>query len=405
MGSSTEEETQQQQQQKDEMARESILLNVVWKGSEQYRLRVSQCATVLSVKALIEELTQVDVGNQKLLGLTKGRLPGDEDTLTGLGVASGVKVRLMGTPEARRLKPRLDEARSSSSSSSNTGYFDKRDDAIVARGAVGEKEKDKWAIHDDGDESNSTGRGGGYGSFGKVHVLSTDSVEEMEKTAKAMEVRIINAPRPGRKLVVLDLDYTIMDCSTTGVPENAIEMARPGLHEFLAAVYPHYDIMVWSQTKWYFVESKITMLGMLTHPGYKIVTALDISSMVWADLLYDGREERKRVKPLQLIWNRFPDHYGPHNTVHIDDLKRNFAFNWQNGLEIKPFYKGEHADSFECHDCLHTDLETDDDDGDSGDFQGGDRVLYKMAKYLVKISGLDTLENLDHGEWEDYQGE
>ncbi|KAJ2653988.1 hypothetical protein GGH99_007454, partial [Coemansia sp. RSA 1285] len=91
MGNSTEEETQQQQQQKDEMARESILLNVVWKGSEQYRLRVSQYATVLSVKALIEELTQVDVGNQKLLGLTKGRLPGDEDTLTGLGVASGVK--------------------------------------------------------------------------------------------------------------------------------------------------------------------------------------------------------------------------------------------------------------------------------------------------------------------------
>ncbi|KAJ1726636.1 hypothetical protein LPJ72_006272, partial [Coemansia sp. Benny D160-2] len=334
MGSSTEEETQQQQKQ-DEMARESILLNVVWKGSEQYRLRVSQYATVLSVKALIEELTQVAVGNQKLLGLAKGKLPGDADTLAGLGVASGVRVRLMGTPEARRLKPRLDGARSSSA-----GYFDKGDDAAVARRAVGEKENGRWAIYDDGDEGSSTGReegkGGGYGSLGRVHVLSTDSLEEIEKTAEAMEVRIINAPRPGRKLVVLDLDYTIMDCSTTGVPENAIEMARPGLHEFLAAVYPHYDIMVWSQTKWYFVESKITMLGMLTHPGYKIVTALDISSMVWADLRYDGREERKRVKPLQLIWNRFPDHYGPHNTVHIDDLKRNFAFNWQNGLEIKP---------------------------------------------------------------------
>ncbi|KAJ2657763.1 hypothetical protein IWW48_004370 [Coemansia sp. RSA 1200] len=395
MSSNTEGEIQQQ----DEMTRGSILLNLVWKGSEQYRLQVSQYATVLSVKTLIEELTQVDVVNQKLLGLTKGRLPGDEDTLAELGVASGVKVRLMGTPVASRLKPRLVEARSS------IGYFDKRDgdDAIVARGAVGEKEK--WAIYDDGDENN-TGGGGGYGdsgNLGKVHVLSKDSVEEMEKTAKTMEVRIINAPRPGRKLVVLDLDYTIMDCSTTGVPENAIEMARPGLHEFLTAVYPHYDIMVWSQTKWYFVESKITMLGMLTHPNYKIVTALDISSMVWADLLYDGREERKRVKPLQLIWNRFPDHYGPHNTVHIDDLKRNFAFNWQNGLQIKPFYKGEHDDSFEYHDCLHTDQEADDDDSNGS--QGGDRVLYKMAKYLVKISGLDTLEKLDHGEWEDYEDE
>ncbi|KAJ2402679.1 hypothetical protein GGI23_000540 [Coemansia sp. RSA 2559] len=340
----------------DELARESIALDVVWKGSEQYTLRVSRYATVQSVKALIEELTMVDAMDQKLLGLVKGKLPKDHDTLTSLKVRSGVKVRLVGTPAANRLQPpqEVEEAEGGGSK-------------VVV---VGDGPSDvTCAIHDD-DVVDRSG----------VVIVSEDYVQKLARITEATDVRIINRPRTGRKLVVLDLDHTIVDCSsTTG---DAIDMARPGLHEFLTAIYPHYDIIVWSQTKWFYVESKMTMLGMLTHPRYKLVTALDISSMMYVDMRYKGKEVRRQIKPLELIWLRFPDHYGRHNTVHIDDLERNFALNWQNGLKIKRFKTAgtRRRSAFRA-----------------------DTELYKLAQYLVKISGLSTLEELDHTKWQEYE--
>lgn len=40
---------------------------------------------------------------------------------------------------------------------------------------------------------------------------------------------------------------------------------------------------------------------------------------------------------LQVLWAKYPEHYSEKNTIMFDDLERNFVFNPQCGLRIKPF--------------------------------------------------------------------
>ena len=37
------------------------------------------------------------------------------------------------------------------------------------------------------------------------------------------------------------------------------------------------------------------------------------------------------------MWAKFEGQYGPHNTVMIDDLRRNYVLNQQQGLVIRPY--------------------------------------------------------------------
>jgi ubiquitin-like domain-containing CTD phosphatase 1 len=116
-------------------------------------------------------------------------------------------------------------------------------------------------------------------------------------------------------------------------------MKRPFMDEFLTQTYQHYDLVVWSQTSWRWLETKLIELGMVAHPGYRFCFVLDKSSMFTViSTKRDGTSVRHHVKPLQIIWTKFPQ-WGSHNTVHVDDLSRNFALNLQSGLKIKAFHR------------------------------------------------------------------
>lgn len=82
-------------------------------------------------------------------------------------------------------------------------------------------------------------------------------------------------------------------------------------------------------------------------------------------------------KPLEFVWEQFPGVYTPENTIMMDDLRRNYVLNPQNGLVIRPFRKS------------HLTRET-------------DRELLGLREYLLKIAPLESLASLDHDDWESY---
>lgn len=192
------------------------------------------------------------------------------------------------------------------------------------------------------------------------------------------KINIINPPRPGKKLLVLDIDYTIYDMKQK-LPEHQFMWSRrPGTEEMLKTLYPHYDICFWSQTKWIWIEAKLTELGILQNPNYQVGFILDKSMMFYIESIVRGEKKRHQVKALEFVWRSMPEFYNKHNTVHIDDLGRNFVLNPKQGLKISP-YK-------DCVVARHIDTE-----------------LPQLTKYLLEIAKLDSFADLDHKQWKSYK--
>lgn len=80
-------------------------------------------------------------------------------------------------------------------------------------------------------------------------------LEKLERRLETVKVNILNPPRPGKKLLVVDIDYTIFDLGSSA--ERPEELARPYLHVFFAACYEYFDLMIWSATSMKWVEIKM----------------------------------------------------------------------------------------------------------------------------------------------------
>ena len=147
--------------------------------------------------------------------------------------------------------------------------------------------------------------------------------ENLKKFTEHTTVNIMNEPREGKPLLVLDLDHTLLDFSRKHLERDtehlvgtgaAAYMKRPFMDEFLVEAYKHYDLVVWSQTSWRWLETKLIELGMVTHPGYRFCFVLDKTSMFTVKSIKKGGQTYvHHVKPLQIIWSKFP-RWGSHNS-------------------------------------------------------------------------------------------
>jgi ubiquitin-like domain-containing CTD phosphatase 1 len=170
---------------------------------------------------------------------------------------------------------------------------------------------------------------------------------------------------------VLDVDYTLFDHRSPA--ENARELGRPFLHEFLAAAYEHYDIVIWSATSMSWIELKMKELGCADHPAFKLCMMFCAGAMIGVDSATYGV---LNVKPLGVLWGQFPQ-YSPASTIMFDDLSRNFLMNPRSGLKIRP--------------CRGMTLAAN---------RAQDDELLGLAAYLELIRGELDLSALSHRHWE-----
>ncbi|XP_009776066.1 ubiquitin-like domain-containing CTD phosphatase [Nicotiana tabacum] len=308
---------------------EELTLTVKWSGKE-YTVRVCGDDTVGELKRRICEVTKVLPKRQKLLYPKVGSKLADETLLLSqIPLKSSFKMTMIGTVE---------------------------DDIIV-------DQVESPDIIDDFE----------LGQEEAVDIKDKEiNKQKLKRRVEQHKIELRNPCREGKKLLVLDIDYTLFDHRSTA--ENPLQLMRPYLHEFLSAAYAEYDIMIWSATSMKWVELKMGQLGVLDNPNYKITALLDHMAMI---TVQSDRYGVFDCKPLGLIWAHFPEFYSPKNTIMFDDLRRNFVMNPQNGLVIKPFRKA-HAN------------------------RSTDQELMKLTQYLLAIADLDDLSFLDHKNWESF---
>ncbi|XP_065071413.1 ubiquitin-like domain-containing CTD phosphatase 1 [Rhopilema esculentum] len=312
---------------------ESINLVIKWSGKEYNIDNISSSNTVADLKQAIKDRTCVLPERQKLLGLKyKGKPPGNDVKLGALSVKPGMKIMMMGTAEE------------------NLETIIKPPEDVI-----------KLKIKEDED-------------IGDEEVALENREEFLAKVQRRVasyQIKVLNEPRPGKKLLVLDVDYTLFDHKS--VAETGFDLMRPYLHEFLTSAYDCYDIVIWSATSMKWIEAKMQELGVTNNPNYKIMFMLDSDAMITVQSPTYGIIE---TKPLGVIWGKYAQ-YSSKNSIIIDDLRRNFLMNPSNGLKIRPF-RNAHAS------------------------RATDQELLRISKYLKKIATLEDFAKLDHRNWESY---
>lgn len=319
-------------------------LAMKWR-STRYEIDVAESDTVGDLKQVLWSMTSVPPDRQKLIGLTKGTLAADEVPLSNLGLGG---------------------------STSTSG---KRKEFMMIGTPEGEEHQSIGPVSSDEPDIDYTATE----AFKKAQqaIESVRNRRKLKETADALSIDEMNPPRPGKKLLVLDLDGCVLDTGTWKEPNFSTQMfMRPYLHDFLRLISPYYDIVIWSQTSWRWLEQKLVeldIIGPSKRADYPVVTTIDRKPMFSVYSERKGKPFKHEVKALGILWSKYPKLYNAANTVHVDDLSRNFALNPKNGIKVHAYRDALTEDN------VSTDIE----------------LLY-VARYLLQLVAVPDVTTLDH---------
>lgn len=201
-----------------------VTLPLKWR-SDAFAVTLPSTSTLADVKAAVAARTGVPAGAVKLVGVKaqSGGMATDATVLSDVvPPRPGASFMVLGTPAA-------DAA------------------ALAAAAAAAPTLADEPSDDERGGEDDVDPR------------TCPDAQAKLARRIEAFTLVLRRPPRPGKRLLVLDIDYTLFDLS--GTAEAAHELARPYLHSFLTAAHAHYDIVIWSATSMKWVDVKMRELG------------------------------------------------------------------------------------------------------------------------------------------------
>lgn len=194
---------------------ESVTITVKWRA-ESFEFIMSLSESLSELKSKIQGLTNISSSTQKLIGFSKvlgSKL--DESMSLKLNKAiiknGMIKINLIGTPDVE------------------IAVFNQQKYEAV-----------KTVFND----------------FSHSFTPATEEWQKLNEFSEKVVINYINEPREGKKLLVLDLDHTLLDFSSKENVSPA-DMKRPYMDWFLSELYPYYDIAIWSQTGWRWLELKV----------------------------------------------------------------------------------------------------------------------------------------------------
>jgi ubiquitin-like domain-containing CTD phosphatase 1 len=247
---------------------------VKWSGNEYVVDDLTEIDTVAVLKHVIYRKTNVRPERQKLLNLKyKGKQATDDLSIQTLELKPNFKLMMVGS-----LEKDIESA-------------NQRPDDIPE-------------IVDDFEEPENSN---------EIPFENKDVyLAKIARRVKEYKIEIINPLRDNKKLLVLDIDYTLFDHRSAA--EQPFELMRPYLHEFLTKAYKQYEIVIWSATSMKWIIEKMKLLGVSSHPDYKIAFYLDSGAMITLHCPSRGVVE---VKPLGVIWGKFPAEFSSKNTIMV----------------------------------------------------------------------------------------
>ena len=154
---------------------DAVKITVKWRDNS-YAFSLKLSSPLSELRMLIEGLTNVPSKSQKLIGLTKkvGLKLDDSASLESLQLAikdGVVKISLIGTPD------------------SEIALFQQKTVETVEASTV-------------------------FNDFSHGYSPATNEWQQLQEFSQKTTINFINQPRAGKKLLVLDLDHTLLDFSS-----------------------------------------------------------------------------------------------------------------------------------------------------------------------------------------------